>query len=1182
MNRLLLFLMFLLLHYHVHGQNSGSGPITLSVPESVSSIQWYKDGSAVSGAISTTYLASTTGTYYATYTDATSACTGLQTNFFILINSGTTVTLDGQTNNSGGTGYQWLSNGAAISGATSTTYATSTGGVYSLTYSNGSCAVNTLPYQVFVLTTTVPCSATVAPALSATTKQNICPATTIDLSTITASNSPGGTTLSWHSATPATAANKLSSVTALVAGTYYAAFQGTNSGTACYGPTTAVNATSTTCNGGGGAGGCLTDVKLTIAESVTGAQWYKDGTALSGSTSTSISANSPGLYYATYSSTTGTCNAQQTYFFLLIQQGEYVTLNGQTNNSGGTDYQWLKNGVAISGATSTTYNVIEEGVYSLTFNGGSCGLTSIPYNVMVLNPCCSATVAPALSANSKNNVCPATTVDLSTITASNAPVSSTLSWHSATPATAANKLASISAVAGGAYYAAFEGTKSGSACYGPTTAFSAISTTCTVVCSATTVPTLSTATVSNSCPDKTISLAGITGISLPANTTLTWHSSATATFANQLTTLTGLPAGTYYAALNGGLNCYGPTVAVVASVTNCDTVLPPVPPSTTACDYATAPANVTFTVSNAPVGYSVNYLLVDRVTGAIVQSSTATASFSAVGQGAYLITAAWYKGTLVNAVPGKLISTVYESETGCLKYSDYLQVRVCSDVCDYASAPANLTFTTSPSPTTGVTTTYVLVNDVTNLIVATSQTPTFSGVTQGDYAIAAVYYTGSLTLTPGTSLFAVTTNNDNCQAVSNAIRVRICSCPANVAPVLSAITKQNTCPALTADLSTITASNTPLSTTLTWHSATPASMATEISSVSSVTAGTYYAAFKGVNSGSACYGPTTAVVVTLTICPQAPIARNDINNTNVNTPVLGNVLTNDTDPQGLPLSVSITPGCVPSSGTVVMSTNGDYTYTPATGFVGSVSFCYQVCNSNNQCATAVVNINVNPGPIVAYNNPPIANNDNTQTRQGVPVTINVTANDTDPDSATSGRGQLGSPALIAPLLSASIGSATIVNGQVVFTPAASFTGIASFPYRICDQGTDPGPLCATAVVTVNVLPAPPVGTTLAPVAIDDALLTQVNTPKGGSLATNDSDPNNPPLALTYTAGSYTTAHGTIVVAANGSYTYTPATGYVGPDSYSYTVCNTANKCTGATLNILVQQPIYQSPVAKND
>lgn len=72
----------------------------------------------------------------------------------------------------------------------------------------------------------ITCSAgTTAPALSATTKSNVCPVAAVDLSTITVSNTPAGATLTWHTGTPATTANKITTgITSLSAGSYYAAF----------------------------------------------------------------------------------------------------------------------------------------------------------------------------------------------------------------------------------------------------------------------------------------------------------------------------------------------------------------------------------------------------------------------------------------------------------------------------------------------------------------------------------------------------------------------------------------------------------------------------------------------------------------------------------------------------------------------------------------------------------------------------------------------------------------------------------------------------------------------------------------------------------------------------------------------------------------------------------------------
>ena len=108
----------------------------------------------------------------------------------------------------------------------------------------------------------------VAPILSVTTKANVCPATTVDLSTITASNTPSGTTLTYHSGTPATTLNKLASITGLAAGTYYAAFF---DGTACYSTaTTAVTTTVSACAGTIAFGGTPPTQTATTSQAKTG------------------------------------------------------------------------------------------------------------------------------------------------------------------------------------------------------------------------------------------------------------------------------------------------------------------------------------------------------------------------------------------------------------------------------------------------------------------------------------------------------------------------------------------------------------------------------------------------------------------------------------------------------------------------------------------------------------------------------------------------------------------------------------------------------------------------------------------------------------------------------------------------------------------------------------------------
>jgi hypothetical protein len=252
------------------------------------------------------------------------------------------------------------------------------------------------------------CSATVAPALSVTSKTNTCPATTIDLSTITASNAPAGTTLTWHTGTPATAVNRITSITSLTAGTYYAAFyDATNN---CY---SGANVTPVTAS---------TVVCCTL-----------------GTVAPNLSTQTP----------KNICPATTVDLSTITV----------SNMPASTTLTWHTSSPATATNRITAITSVTAGIYYAAFYdpAANCysNFATTPVFATTVACCQSGTVAPALSATSKTNVCPATTIDLSTITATNTPASTTLSWHTGTPATATNRITAITAVAPGTYYAAF-------------------------------------------------------------------------------------------------------------------------------------------------------------------------------------------------------------------------------------------------------------------------------------------------------------------------------------------------------------------------------------------------------------------------------------------------------------------------------------------------------------------------------------------------------------------------------------------------------------------------------------------------------------------------------------------------------------------------------------------------------
>ena len=82
-------------------------------------------------------------------------------------------------------------------------------------------------------------------------------------------------------------------------------------------------------------------------------------------------------------------------------------------------------------------------------------------------------------------------------------------------------------------------------------------------------------------------------------------------------------------------------------------------------------------------------------------------------------------------------------------------------------------------------------------------------------------------------------------------------------------------------------------------------------------------------------------------------------------------------------------------GTLVLSANGGFTYTPETNYNGSDSFTYRAVDGQATGNVATVTINLTP-----VNDAPIAVNDSTNTLEDVGVTVNVLANDSDPEGTS--------------------------------------------------------------------------------------------------------------------------------------------------------------------------------------
>jgi cytoskeletal protein CcmA (bactofilin family) len=104
----------------------------------------------------------------------------------------------------------------------------------------------------------------------------------------------------------------------------------------------------------------------------------------------------------------------------------------------------------------------------------------------------------------------------------------------------------------------------------------------------------------------------------------------------------------------------------------------------------------------------------------------------------------------------------------------------------------------------------------------------------------------------------------------------------------------------------------------------------------------------------------TVTVLEQVIINNAPVAVNDTASTVLNLPVLVDVLANDSDPDGDPVSVLGFENPTDEGGNVVLTGDDRLLYTPPTGFTGSDSFRYSITDGRGGADTALVVIEVFP------------------------------------------------------------------------------------------------------------------------------------------------------------------------------------------------------------------------------
>ena len=283
--------------------------------------------------------------------------------------------------------------------------------------------------------------------------------------------------------------------------------------------------------------------------------------------------------------------------------------------------------------------------------------------------------------------------------------------------------------------------------------------------------------------------------------------------------------------------------------------------------------------------------------------------------------------------------------------------------------------------------------------------------------------------------------------------------------------------------------------------------------------------------------PPVAIADTFSVLEDAPL--------NLDAP---GVLANDGDPDGDALtSVLVAP---PSNGTLILELDGSFAYVPDPDFFGSDSFSYAADDGTALSSQAVVSILVAP-----VNDRPSASDDAYSLAEDSTLTVpaaGVLANDSDAEGDT----------LTAVLVAGPTHGSVVLNpsGGFAYTPLANFSGTDTFRYAARDLSGESDP----ATVSLTVAPmndaVVPQGDSFA--ASEDSSLS-VGAP--GVLG-NDTDPDGDALAAILESPP---SNGTLSLAADGSFVYTPNASFFGMDAFTYRVGDGDTLSEPITVNLSV-------------
>ncbi|HZM14806.1 MAG TPA: Ig-like domain-containing protein, partial [Candidatus Krumholzibacteria bacterium] len=312
-------------------------------------------------------------------------------------------------------------------------------------------------------------------------------------------------------------------------------------------------------------------------------------------------------------------------------------------------------------------------------------------------------------------------------------------------------------------------------------------------------------------------------------------------------------------------------------------------------------------------------------------------------------------------------------------------------------------------------------------------------------------------------------------------------------------------------------------------------------------------------------GGTNQATVTLTVRPvnDLPVAADDAFGTaedaalTVSGPGL---LANDSDLDGDVTAARA--GTSPVHGTLRLQPDGGFVYEPAPDYHGPDTFTYIVEDGRGGSASAMVRLDVTPAPDApATAADTFTGDEDTELSVGAP---GVLSNDLDVD---------GDPLHAVLLEQAAHGEVVLdADGSFRYLPAPDWHGTDLFTYA-ADDGTGRSTTAAVTVTLAPVNDAPTAALDAYDLAEDAVFV--IDAP--GVLG-NDADMDG---EILHAEVQTTVAHGALALRADGSFTYTPAPDYYGPDAFTYNARDAAGATASATVRFQIA-PVNDAPLPADD